>query len=110
MQPGCSRSVLPRSSRKPTGRLRASTHFPYSTGFLVTGNYVVGGVDVQGQSANGFSTGTIHISGVPANADILAAYLYWETIDLPGSANLNPLTTPVTFRRSARHRCECRES
>ena len=38
------------------------------------------------------------MAGVPANADILAAYLYWETIDLPGSANLNPLTTPVKFR------------
>ena len=80
------------------GQAQGQNPLPYSTGFLVTGNYVVGGVDIQGQSVNGFSTGTIHMSGVPKDADILAAYLYWETIDLPGSANLNPLTTPVKFR------------
>src|SRR5438093_2639388 len=72
---------------------------PYSNGFLVTGNYTVGGVDADSSLAvNGFRTSTIPMSGVPANADILAAYLYWETIDLPGSANLDPKTTPVKFR------------
>ena len=29
---------------------------------------------------NGFSTGIIPMSGLPADADIVAAYLYWETI------------------------------
>src|SRR5262249_13047901 len=54
--------------------------------YLVTGNYVVGGVDLQpGTSTNGFLTDTIHMSGVPHYADdspaqILGAYLYWETI------------------------------
>src|ERR1051325_8159182 len=80
------------------GYAQTQNPLPYSDGFLVTGNYVVGGVDIQGQSTNGFATATIHMSGVPANADILAAYLYWETIDLPGSPNLNPQTTPVQFR------------
>ena len=57
----------------------------YANGFLVTGNYVVGGVDLTKDvnvPMGGFATGVINISGVPANADILAAYLYWETIDL----------------------------
>ena len=80
------------------GNAQLSNPLPYSDGFLVTGNYVVGSVDVAGQNVNGFSNGTIHMAGVPANADILAAYLYWETIDLPGSPNLNPQTTPVKFR------------
>ncbi|HMJ84258.1 MAG TPA: hypothetical protein VK504_13855, partial [Vicinamibacterales bacterium] len=80
------------------GHAEGQNPLPYSTGFLVTGNYVVGAVDVEGQSTNGVATGTILMAGVPANADILAAYLYWETIDLPGSLNLNPLTTPVKFR------------
>src|SRR4051812_4911869 len=54
---------------------------PYAKGYLLTGNYVAGGVDLAPQSkGNGFLTGTIPMSGVPANADILAAYLYWETI------------------------------
>ena len=53
----------------------------YSKGYLVTGDYVVGGVDVASKDAvGGFVTGTIPMSGVPANADILAAFLYWETI------------------------------
>ncbi len=58
----------------------------FSKGFLVKGNYVVGGVDMAtGVSSNGFVTGTIPMSGVPANADILAAYLYWETISSSAS-------------------------
>ena len=64
---------------------QVSDPLSYSTGFLITGNYVVGGVDLTkdvNPSVGGFSTGVINISGVPANADILAAYLYWETIHL----------------------------
>src|SRR6185312_1867060 len=54
----------------------------YSKGYLLTGNYAVGGVDVTSASASrGFVTGTISMSrAVPANADILAAFLYWETV------------------------------
>jgi hypothetical protein len=51
---------------------------------------MVGSVDFT-QSANpavdNFSTGTLSISGVPPNADILAAYLYWETIHLSNVSN-----------------------
>src|SRR5215510_10381691 len=54
---------------------------PFSKQFLIPGNYVVGSVDLLPASqGNGFITGNIPVSGVPANADILAAYLYWETI------------------------------
>src|SRR5262245_39178768 len=90
-----------------TGRAEQATDpLTYSSGFLVTGNYAVGGVDFN-NSANvpvgGFATGTINISQcsttvttncVPAGSDILAAYLYWETI------HLTSLTSPeagVTF-------------
>src|SRR5215217_4941011 len=71
----------------------------YSRGFLVTGNYVVGGVDLTETAnpiVNGFSTGTIQVgNSVPANADIVAAYLYWETITLTA----NPLQAAgVKFR------------
>ena len=47
----------------------------------------MGGVDLT-ENANpsdpvtGLSTGTIHMSGVPTDATIVAAYLYWETITL----------------------------
>src|SRR5215510_4326740 len=59
---------------------------PYANSFLVTGNYVTGSVDLPGTGVvGGAATGTIHMNGVPTNsdgspADILGAWLYWETI------------------------------
>ncbi len=67
----------------------------YSRSYLLTGNYVASGVDLTEQAnpvnAAGLSTGTIHIDRcapapaprfncVPDDADIVAAYLYWESI------------------------------
>ena len=72
---------------------------PYSKGYLITGDYVASGVDLTEQAnpidANGFSTGTIHISGVPRDADIVAAYMYFETITL--TSDLSE-AAGVTFR------------
>lgn len=49
--------------------------------FFVTGDYVVGGVGLRGKGgSDGLAPGTITISGVPANADIVAAYLYWQVV------------------------------
>ncbi len=50
--------------------------------YFVTGDYVVGGIGVRGLGVNGIATGTIRIdpTGVPQGADILAAFLYWETV------------------------------
>ena len=54
---------------------------PFSGSYSITGNYAVGSVDLAPQHAsNGLVTGTVSMNGVPANADILAAFLYWETI------------------------------
>jgi hypothetical protein len=60
---------------------------PFFTSFSVTGGYKVAGVDlepagavVDPQTGQSFVTGTIQMSGVPLNADIVATYLYWETI------------------------------
>src|SRR6185437_1489975 len=57
--------------------------------YFVTGDYVVGGVGLRGTGVNGFALGTITIpdtlqpkaTKVPAGADVLAAYLYWETVE-----------------------------
>src|SRR4029077_10927283 len=76
-----------------------SDALPYSKGYLITGDYVASGVNLTPQDnpidQNGFSTGTIHVSGVPADADIVAAYMYFETITL--AANLSA-ASGVTFR------------
>src|SRR5262245_46751182 len=91
-------------------RVRAQTEFPQNPlpephGYLVTGNYAVGSFDFPAQSAKGTVNGTIHISTcpnpqtnpptgncVPSNADVLAAYLYWEMIDV------NPQATNIKFQ------------
>src|SRR5258708_4285222 len=69
-----------------------------SNNYMVTGDYVVGGVGLSGLGdGSGFATGTINIPDpgayasnmalqkVPAGADIVAAYLYWETVESSGT-------------------------
>ncbi len=59
---------------------------PYERGFLITGNYRVGGVDFTADSVpptDGFATGQILFNtnnAVPAGSEIVAAFLYWEAI------------------------------
>ncbi len=85
---------------------QAQDALPFAKSYTVTGNYAVDGVDVRSLSqVNGFVTGTIPMSGVPANADILAAFLYWETIStniaqLDGAQfRGSPLTVVKTSQR-----------
>ena len=68
-----------------TGQAEPGDALQYTKGFIVTGNYVVGGADPDDAVdpiVDGFSTREIPISGVPADADIVAAYLFWETLTL----------------------------
>ena len=56
--------------------------------YFVTGDYTVAGVGLRGTGVNGIATGEIHFTGanaVPPNADVLAAFLYWETVITPNS-------------------------
>src|SRR5260370_6733846 len=66
--------------------------------YFVTGDYVVGGW-VKGSSNGTLATGTINIPdtvqgqatgvpspGVPVGADIVAAFLYWETVESTSQA------------------------
>src|SRR5260370_1325814 len=68
--------------------------------YLASGDYVVGGVGLRGLGdATGFATGTINIPDtsqaaaanqpvrpVPAGATIVAAFLYWQTVEKSQSA------------------------
>src|SRR5215472_9525720 len=57
--------------------------------YFVTGDYVVGGVGLRGLGdATGFASGTITINSVPAGADVVAAFLYWQTIEKSKSSLL----------------------
>ena len=69
-----------------------------SNNFMVTGDYVVGGVGLRGLGdGSGYATGAINIPDpaayasnaplqqVPPGADIVAAYLYWATVETSGT-------------------------
>src|ERR1700757_2854294 len=69
-----------------------------SNNYMVTGDYVVGGVGLRGLGDGSvYATGTITIPDpgayatnvplqqVPAGADIVAAFLYWETVESSGT-------------------------
>src|SRR5258708_3767738 len=77
---------------------QAADALNYTKNYFVTGDAVTAGVGLRGQGAahNGVATGTINISGIPCTAgspavivpcattgavqaDIAAAFLYWET-------------------------------
>src|SRR3979490_1417561 len=70
-----------------------SVNGPLSFGnnFFVTGDYVVAGARLNEEVYSGFATGTIKIpdgnpgirgtKSVPAGAQIVAALLYWQTVE-----------------------------
>ena len=82
--------------------------------YFITGDYVVGGVGLRGQGVNGLATGSIQISGVPADADVVAAFLYWQVVTTttagPDSGSLavtfkgNPLRSAGAVRQVADRR------
>ncbi len=71
--------------------------------YFVTGDYASAGVTLRGTGHGGMATGTITIpsstanpsatQGVPDGADIIDAYLYWETLENTPS----PSSTSGTF-------------
>jgi len=76
-------------SMAPTSEAQSTNQLALANNYFVTGDYVVGGVGLRGLGVNGMATGQINIpdansvpaSGVPEGADIVAAYLYWETVE-----------------------------
>jgi hypothetical protein len=79
-----------------TGLAQTGTTAPlyFGNNYFVTGDYVVGGVGLRGLGdGSGYAPGIINIpdanwksntgttTGVPPGADIVAAFLYWETVE-----------------------------
>src|SRR5262249_710350 len=76
----------------PTGLAQPSDPpLNFFKNYIVTGDSVVGGVGLRGLGdVTGFATGTINIpdtanypnaKAVPPGADIVAALLYWQTVE-----------------------------
>src|SRR5262249_617396 len=55
--------------------------------YFVTGDYVSAGVALANTGVGGFATGTITIdpASIPADAETVAAYLYWLTVSSSGT-------------------------
>ncbi len=68
----------------------------FKNNWFLTGDYTVGGVGLRGAGVAGSATGAINIAGVPANADIIAAYLYWETLGNGANATFHPQGSPAS--------------
>ena len=69
--------------------------------YFVTGDYVAAGVGLRGKGVNGIATGTITIdpSQIPAGAEIVAAYLYWETL-APSSGPVPSTLAGARFQKN----------
>ncbi len=65
--------------------------------YFLTGDYAVGGVGLRGQGLNGLASGSIVIEGVPGDADVVAAFLYWQVVTTT-SAGPDSGSLGVTFR------------
>src|SRR5215469_12419655 len=72
-----------------SGFAQATPPLNFSNNYFVTGDYVVAGVGLRGLGANGFATkqftmpdaNSVPAAGVPQGAEIVAARLYWQTVE-----------------------------
>jgi hypothetical protein len=81
-------------------RAAAADALPWFHTYTVPGGYAVGGVDLVPLSfGNGLRTRRIVMGNqVPANAEILAAFLYWETMWRGPDSTIQDLRRVVQFR------------
>src|ERR1700754_1230453 len=80
--------ALPSHATGSAGRL------DYFKNYFVTGDYVAAGVGLQHTGVNALAKGTITIAPaqIPAGAEVVAAYLYWQTISSSGAPDPSALT------------------
>jgi len=72
---------------------RAADALNYFKNYFVTGDYVAVGVGLQHTGVNGFATGTLTVdpAQIPPGAEVVAAYLYWQTISSSGAPDPSAL-------------------
>jgi len=73
----------------PTAWPQTTPPLSFENNYFVTGDYVVAGVGLRGLGVSGYATkqftmpdaNSVPSTGVPPGADIVAAFLYWETVE-----------------------------
>jgi hypothetical protein len=70
---------------QPTAQTQAPDALKFFKNFFLTGDYAVAGVGLRGLggqngSPAGLARGTIALTGVPTDADVVAAFLYWQVV------------------------------
>jgi hypothetical protein len=60
----------------------------YFKNYFVTGDYTVAGVGLRGKGVGGWATDTINMNSVPEGADVVAAFLYWQTVEVTPAPSL----------------------
>jgi hypothetical protein len=84
-------------STGPAHQPSSANPLSLNNNYFLTGDYVSAGVTLRGTGINGIATGSITIpsynasptQGVPDGADIIDAFLYWETLENTPSASSN---------------------
>jgi hypothetical protein len=68
----------PQAATTTAGSLR------FFKNYFVTGDYVSAGIGLRGTGVNGLARADIDMTAaaIPDGVDVLAAFLYWETVDL----------------------------
>jgi hypothetical protein len=65
----------------------AANSLNFYNNYFVPGDYAVAGVGLRATGVAGVATANITISGIPSNADVIAAFLYWQTLDNTQTVN-----------------------
>jgi hypothetical protein len=83
----------------PASQAQSSLH--YFKNYFLTGDYVAAGVGLRGKGVDGLASGSINIdpAQIPAGADIVAAYLYWQTLG-PSSGPVAATLAGAQFQKN----------
>src|SRR3954462_8296778 len=77
--------TVPLLMLQPKAQTQVPDALKFFKNFFLTGDYVVAGVGLRGLggqngSPAGLATGNISLTGVPADGDVVAAFLYWQVV------------------------------
>src|SRR5262245_34458058 len=82
--------LLPLLTQTGHGQSSSPQPMKFFQNYFITGDYKAAGVGLEGKGVNGIATGNLVVSGVPDDAEVVAAFLYWQVVtsDGPDSGSL----------------------